>query len=420
MSASSLPRVLPAGHRVPAEWEPQAAVSIATPPGNEVDPSLFAGAELTSVASVHGAMVRALAGHTRVRLLARTRREGLAYAQQIGAGALPADAFEVAAISHCDIWVRDTGPIWALSEHGEPALVWMGFTNWGYFPRITGDWASCDIPNYLPRDLGAALGLPVFRTPLVGEGGDKSFNGQGSLLCCLAVERDRNPQLSVSQLTELLCASFNVRRVIWVSEGLAADAQTFNVHPYYGNATLPGGVFTPIATGGHVDEFCRFVGPRTVLLAEVHRERLQRMTPSEEITHYRMAGNLKLLQEQRDQDGAALEIVRMPLPPDVVYTIDQRDPIWYTMRELRGVQIDGPIQMVLASSYCNFLVSNGVILFPRYYRPGMSELVDQIDHEARAVIERVFPGHTVKPIDPSPVNAGGGGMHCITNDQPRH
>ena len=58
------------------------------------------------------------------------------------------------------------------------------------------------------------------------------------------------------------------------------------------------------------------------------------------------------------------------------------------------------------------------MLFPRYYQPGMSELVDQIDQEAQAVIRRALPDHEVALIDPCPVNAGGGGMHCITNDQP--
>lgn len=419
MHASSTPRILPAGYRVPAEWEPQEAVHLATTSDNEIDPTQFTNRASTTVASVHAAMVRALVGHTRVRLLAQTREEGLAYARTIGADRLPPDALEIVPVAHGDIWVRDTGPIWARGEHGDLAIVWLGFDNWGYFPRITGPWASTDIPNYLPRDLGAALGVPVHRSPLISEGGDKSFNGRGSLICCRAVEKDRNPELSFSELEELLRRSFNVEHVIWVTEGLANDAQTFRGLDAYRGAPLPGRVFTPIGTGGHVDEFCRFVGPRTVLLAEVHRSRRGRMTPIEEITHARMEGNLKLLEEQRDQDGAPLEIIRIPLPPDFLYTIDHRDPIWWLMRDLRGVEIERSIQMILSASYCNYLVSNGVVLFPRFWAPGVDELVDQIDQEARDVIQRAFPDHRIVPIDPRPVTAGGGGMNCIANDQPR-
>ena len=141
------------------------------------------------------------------------------------------------------------------------------------------------------------------------------------------------------------------------------------------------------------------------------------MNAIEAITRHRMERNFQLLSEQRDQDGAPLEILRMPLPPNMIYQIDHRDPIWRTMRELRGVSIERTIPTILAASYCNFLISNGVVLFPRYYQPGMSELVDQIDQEAQAVIRRALPDHEVVLIDPCPVNAGGG-MHCITNDQP--
>lgn len=416
--STEFPHFLPTHYRVPAEWELQQAVSIATPPGEEFDSSQFAGRPNTTVESVHGAMVKGLLGHTKVRLLAQNAKEGQDYAKAIGADGLPKDAFEIVPIAHGDIWVRDTGPIWARNEHGDLAIVWMGFDNWGYFPRITGSWATCDIPNELPRDLGAALGIPVFRTPLIAEGGDKSFNGKGSLICCKAVEHQRNPELSFPELEQLLRRSFGIPHIIWTERGLADDDQTFDVHRRYGDATLPGGVFTPLCTGGHVDEYCRFVGPRTVLLAEVHASRHGRMSPIEEITHLRMEENFRLLSQQRDQDGNPLKIIRMPLPVEQIYQADQRDPVWYTMRELRGVKIERTIKVILAASYCNFLVSNGVVLFPRYFAPGMSEEADLIDREAQAVIRQVFPDHKIVLIDPVPVNAGGGGMHCISNDQP--
>jgi agmatine/peptidylarginine deiminase len=48
----------------------------------------------------------------------------------------------------------------------------------------------------------------------------------------------------------------------------------------------------------------------------------------------------------------------------------------------------------------------------------MSEEAELIDREAQAVIQQVFQDHKIVLIDPVPVNAGGGGMHCISNDQP--
>ncbi len=407
---------LPDTFRVPAEWEPQEAVYLAATPGNEFDPSRFAGPNRT-VMDVHLAMVAALAGHVPVRILA-SHAQRQAYERGMTEKGMDPGMVDFIAVPHCDIWLRDTGPIWAHSTT-ECMPIWMGFNNWGYYDYIEGSWADCDIPNYIPRDLGAHLGLEVLNTSLVGEGGDKSFNGKGSLICCSAVEKNRNPSLSLSEIEQLLKDTFNLRKVIWVEQGLADDAQTFRTCPEYQGGNLPGGVFTPLCTGGHVDEFCRFVGPRKVLLAEVYQSGLEEMSAIERITHFNMEGNLALLKEQTDQDGNSLEILRMPLPPSMVYTIDQRDPVYSVIRNLKGVTVNGPIQVILAGSYCNYLVSNGVVCFPQYYREGMDPVFRETDQKAMEVIQEAFPEHTIVPIDPRPVNAGGGGMHCISNNQPK-
>ena len=366
---------------------------------------------------VHLAMVRALTGRVKVRIIADNAQKE-EYTKGMKKAGMDLEGVEFVPIPHCDIWLRDTGPIWA--EDGKQCMpVWTGFNNWGYYDYIEGPWASCDIPNYIPRDLGAFLGLDVFTTALVGEGGDKSFNGQGTLICCKAVEKDRNPSLSFPEIEQLLKDTFNLRKVIWVEQGLADDAQTFRTRREYGGGNLPGGVFTPLCTGGHVDEFCRFVGPGKVLLAEVFQTAYTDMSPIEQITHFNMEGNLALLRQQTDQDGNPLEILRMPLPPSMIYTIDQRDPVYTVIRNLKGVSINGPIQVILAGSYCNYLVSNGVVCFPQYYREGMDPRFRETDQRAMAVIKEAFPDHTIIPIDPSPVNAGGGGMHCISNNQPK-
>ncbi|MCP3995783.1 MAG: agmatine deiminase family protein [bacterium] len=408
--------VLPSDYRVPAEWEPQEAVYLAVSSGNKFDPSQFSGGNRT-VEDVQFDMIRALHEVVSVRIIANDEAQKVAYQGAMRSAGLDPSWVRFEMVDHCEIWVRDTGPIWARNESGETALIWMGFDSWGYAPYILGEWAHCDFPNYISRDLGAALGKPVYRTPLVGEGGDKSFNGRGSLICCKAVETDRNRDLSLPDLEALLKQSFNIENVVWVEQGLADDFQTFRVRPEYGNATLPGKLFT-MGTGGHIDEYCRFVGQNKVLLARVHESRLADMSAIEQITHFNMEGNLALLRQQTDENGTPLEIVRMPLPPAMIYTVDQRDPMYFIMQQLKGVDIEGPIKAVIASSYCNYLISNDVICFPKYYRPGMDESVQEIDQEAYEIMAGLFPDHEVVQIDPVPANAGGGGMHCISNNQP--
>lgn len=410
--------ILPEKFRVPAEWEPQEAIYLAVSPGNEFDPSQFKAGNKT-VNEVQFAMIRALQGHTTIRIIASNDTEVSSYKDAMKLAGLDPVEVEFVLVDHCDIWLRDTGPIWAINDTGETALVWMGFNNWGYAPYILGDWAQCDIPNFIPRDLGAVLSKPVFHTSLIGEGGDKSFNGQGALICCKAVEMNRNPDLPLDQLEELLKSSFNVSHIVWVARGLADDYQSFRVQPEFGDATLPNGVFTLLCTGGHVDEFCRFVDDKKVLLAEVHPEVRKNASEIDDITHFNMEGNYALLKEQTNQAGNPLEIVRMPLPPSMFFTIDQRDPVYPVLKALKGVHIEGPIKVVLAASYCNYLISNGVICFPKYFRDGMDPLVDKIDQEALTIMRGLFPEHEIVQIDPAPLNAGGGGMHCISNNQPK-
>lgn len=388
---------------------------MAATPDNEFDPSMFSGDHI-SVIDVQISIAQALAPVVDVRMLADAEQERWVKTEMERKG-VDTSIITFVDIPHCDIWLRDTGPIWGSSEDGV-SMVWQGFNNWGYLPYIEGDWASCDIPNMIPRNLADHLGLRVHRTSLIGEGGNKSFNGTGSLICCQAVETNRNPNLSLEEIEARLKTSFGVTNIVWVEQGLAEDTQTFNVKPEYSNATLPGGVFTPLCTGGHIDEYCRFVGKNKVLLAQIHPDRLDSLSPIEKITHFNMEANLHVLKRQKDEEGNPLEVVRIPMPPSMIYQIDERDPVYDVIKNLTTVNIAGPIEVVLASSYCNYTICNGVICFPAYWYEGQPAIVKKHDDAALAVIQSCFPDHKIVQLDPRPLNAGGGGMHCITNNQP--
>ena len=77
-----------------------------------------------------------------------------------------------------------------------------------------------------------------------------------------------------------------------------------------------------------------------------------------------------------------------------------------------------PIEVVLAASYSNYVIANGVVVIPKYSKPGRDPSFAATDAAAKKVMETVFPRRKVVQVNPEPVNAGGGGLNCISNNMP--
>ncbi|MNN73822.1 putative agmatine deiminase [compost metagenome] len=65
---------------------------------------------------------------------------------------------------------------------------------------------------------------------------------------------------------------------------------------------------------------------------------------------------------------------------------------------------------VFCASYTNFYIANGAIIMPAY---GI-----EADNVAAKVLEQAFPGREVVPVRINHLAHGGGGVHCITQQQP--
>jgi agmatine deiminase len=85
-----------------------------------------------------------------------------------------------------------------------------------------------------------------------------------------------------------------------------------------------------------------------------------------------------------------------------------------------GAVIDGKsnIEVVSAASYCNFLISNNVILIGKYARSDRSKEFEESDEKAQKIMQELFPKHKIIGIDVEALNYGGGGIHCITQQEP--
>ncbi|NQD59547.1 agmatine deiminase family protein, partial [Pseudomonas sp. CM25] len=66
---------------------------------------------------------------------------------------------------------------------------------------------------------------------------------------------------------------------------------------------------------------------------------------------------------------------------------------------------------VFCASYTNFYIANGAIIMPAY---GIAA-----DQEAAAQLAHAFPGREIVPVRIDHIAHGGGGIHCITQQQPQ-
>ena len=197
-----------------------------------------------------------------------------------------------------------------------------------------------------------------FDAPFVLEGGAIHTDGEGTLLVteeCL-LNPNRNPHMTKTQIEAALRDYLGVAKVIWLAGGLEDDM-----------------------TDGHVDNVACFVRPGMVLA-------LSEDDPTDG-NYAVLEENIDCLSDATDASGRHLKVVRMPQPK-------RRD---YDGRRL-------------ALSYLNFYLANGAVIMPAFEMPQ--------DERAYRILRDLFPDRKVVRVAAGDILVGGGGIHCITQQQP--
>jgi agmatine deiminase len=175
-----------------------------------------------------------------------------------------------------------------------------------------------------------------------------------------------------------------------------------------------------------VDEYCRFVSPDTILLAEV-TEKEAAGDPVAAENRLRLEENYKILKNAVDQDGRPFKIVRIPVPDMIYFTATPADEAYFSLSSFY-YSMDGtsfpygdPVTVVPATSYCNFLITNNLVLGQKYFveGSGMPDSVKAKDKKAEEILRALFPDRKVVMVNAIPVNFGGGGIHCLTQQEPK-
>ena len=181
---------------------------------------------------------------------------------------------------------------------------------------------------------------------------------KGTVLLTRTVQlgEGRNADWSQEQVETELARTLGVDRFIWIERGLTRDYDEFG-------------------TRGHIDIVACFSSPGTVL---VHDQR------NPEHPDHAVSAEVRATLE------AALPgvtIVAVPAP-DVL----RDDECWVDY------------------SYINHYVCNGAVILCAFDDPG--------DERAAAILREAYPGREIVLVDARPLFARGGGIHCITQQQP--
>jgi agmatine deiminase len=254
-----------------------------------------------------------------------------------------------------DPWMRDSGPTFVRRSDGALAGTAWRFNCWGgKFP----DYADT---ARLAGRVATLAGAPVYQSCLCLEGGAIHTDGAGTVITTESVmlNPNRNPGLTKAAAELELRHALGATQVIW----LPGDPDSVNAD----------------ITDGHVDGLLSFVKPGVVLYES---------DPSATGAALRLAAdNRRALELAVDATGRPLHIIAIN----------------------DAYEVQTPHRL-FCRSYVNFYIANGGIVMPRFGVPG--------DERARAVMQGAFPDREVAQVDVTQLACGGGGIHCITQQQP--
>lgn len=294
------------------------------------------------------AIALAIARYEPVSML--VRQSELLLAQRLMGGKV-----ELIVCPHNDLWMRDTGPVFVVTENDRKAGVDFNFNGWGEKQDFDDD---AKVASFVVQ----RAGVRRIRADLVLEGGGIEVDGHGTAIVTesCVLNENRNPGVSKAQFERDLARLLGIEKIIW----------------------LPG-IKGKDITDGHTDFYARFARPGVVLAG---------YDPDpKSFDHAVTKRHLEILRTATDAEGRKLQVVVLEAPSKVREKFANDD---------------------FAAGYINFYVCNGAVIAPEFGDP-------RTDAAAKRELQRVFPGREVVQINIDGIAAGGGGIHCTTQQEPK-
>lgn len=359
------------GYTMPAEWEKHEATWLGWPHNASDWPGKF-----EVIPWVYGEMVRKISAGENIRLIVRHKKDEN-FARRIFKH-VGVDLRKIKFVTHPTNrgWTRDTGPIFVRQQTGkdalprvrahrqvsptnETAIVHFHFNGWAKYDNWRKD-------TKVPETAGKLLGKKLFHAqcggkPFVIEGGGIELNGRGTLISTEECYLDpkiqvRNPGLGKKEIETTLKNYLGIKNIFWLAKGPKGDD-----------------------THGHIDDICRFVNAKTLVLVREKNPKDENYKP--------LAENWERIKDLRLEDGKKPEVVELPMP----------SPLYFA-----GVR--------LPASYANFYICNAAVIVPTFNDPN--------DRVALGILGELFRDRPVVGIHAVDLVWGFGSLHCLTQQQP--
>lgn len=232
----------------------------------------------------------------------------------------------------------------------------LGAVNWIFNGWGAQGWANFGQDAKLASEIAEHTAAVRIDSDMVNEGGGIHISGDGTVLLTETVQlgKGRNPSWSKEQVEQEIHQKLGTSKAIWLKRGLTRDYEEFG-------------------TQGHVDIVACFAPDNRVLFHDQKNPNHPDYQVSSEVRETFIR--------------AGIEVVSVPAPD--------------TLRDGEGF---------VDYSYINHYVLNDGVLLCAFDDPR--------DKEAKAILREVYPGREIVLVDARELFARGGGIHCITQQQP--
>jgi agmatine deiminase len=281
----------------------------------------------------------------------------VARAQQLRAQAAHKTNIELVSASLDDLWLRDTGPV-VVRHNSSRALsaVDFNFNGWGNKQAHRRD-------ATVAQFIASHAGLPLLRSAIVLEGGGLEVDGEGTAIIkeSCVLNPNRNPGLTKAEADKVLRDTLGLTKIIW----------------------LPGPAGGDI-TDAHTDFYARFADAGKVVVSHDASDTYGEQTVTQ--------GHIDTLRNATDAKGRALTLTVIPVP---------------TLPDSPKSHSD-----TFAAGYINYYLCNAGLVLPAFGDVAADRL-------ARNTLEALYPARKVVQLRTDAISAGGGGIHCTTQQQPK-